>query len=126
MAPDGGTGGGTELFSFELCGISEFIRFLLGLLMKWLEFLGTAVDTSIALVRNHGMSQSGTEASCHSGLEQSIVTVQCSDPIGFCHRWIIEGRVDEVLQGIERGGLLHDRLADVHNFRCIRTKTMHP
>lgn len=32
MAPDGGTGGGTELFSFVLCGISEFIRFLLGLL----------------------------------------------------------------------------------------------
>ncbi len=31
MAPDGGTGGGTELFSFELCGILEFIRFLLGL-----------------------------------------------------------------------------------------------
>lgn len=32
MAPDGGTGGGTELFLFELCGILEFIRFLLGLL----------------------------------------------------------------------------------------------
>lgn len=40
MAPDGGTGGGTELFSFELCGISEFIRFLLGLLMKMVGIPG--------------------------------------------------------------------------------------
>ena len=35
MAPDGGTGGGTELFSFKLLGELEFIRFLLGLLMQW-------------------------------------------------------------------------------------------
>ncbi len=31
MATDEGTGKGTELFSFELRGISAFIRFLLGL-----------------------------------------------------------------------------------------------
>ena len=53
MAPDGGTGGGTELFSFKLCGILEFIRFLLGLLgERQTENYQSQPDTCVKDLRN--------------------------------------------------------------------------
>ena len=56
--------------------------------------------------------------------EQAIKSIECRDAIRFGHRWIIEGRVDEIIERILPCWLLHDRLSDVDDLGSIFTKAM--
>ena len=59
-------------------------------------------------------------------LKQSIVTIKSGNPVRFCHRGIVERRIDEVHQSIVRLWLSHDRLADMDDLCCVSTETVNP
>ena len=57
-------------------------------------------------------------------LEQTVIAVEGSNPVGFSHGWIVERCIDEVLKGVVRSRLLHDRLSDMNDFRRIGSEAM--
>jgi hypothetical protein len=50
---------------------------------------------------------------CQDPRLQAIVSIQSRNPISLGHGWIIEGRVDEILDVVIRRRLGHDCLADM-------------
>src|SRR5690554_7181134 len=61
-----------------------------------------------------------------AGSEDPVQAIQCSYPISFRHSRVVEGGVDEVVQGIGFTFLVHDGLADVHNLGRLVTKAVNP
>ena len=53
-----------------------------------------------------------------------IDAVEGGDAIGLCHRWVVEGRVYEVLKSISLAFLRHDGLANVDNLGCLVAEGM--
>ena len=57
-------------------------------------------------------------------LKDPVQTVQRRDTVGFRHGRIVERGIDEVVQGVGLSFLIHDRLADVDDFRRLVTETV--
>ena len=58
-------------------------------------------------------------------LKESVEAVQSRHAVGFGHGWVVESRIDEVVECIIWRRLLHDGLSDMDDFGSVRTETVH-
>ena len=63
-------------------------------------------------------------AGAASRLEQAVVAIECRNAIRLRHGGVVEGRIDEVHQGVCWARLGQNRLADMDDLRSIRAETM--
>ena len=58
-------------------------------------------------------------------LKESVEAVQSRHAVGFGHGWVVESRIDEVVECIVWRWLLHDGLSDMDDFGSVWTETVH-